>query len=105
MNTEKDQNKELNKNDVSSRLSIQEIKERLDKCIDLYTDLFCKKQCCDEMGWIGNIKGGINCFDDAGLRISDIKEERCDNPFCEKENMFIKLDGEYLACECLPKCN
>lgn len=50
MNTEKDQNKELNKNDVSSRLSIQEIKERLDKCIDLYTDLFCKKQCCDEMG-------------------------------------------------------
>lgn len=55
------------------------------------------------MKW--DVKGGINCFDDAGLRISDIKEERCDNPFCEKENMFIKLDGEYLACECLPKCN
>ena len=149
MKTEHEQptNEALNKTDVSSRLSIQEIKERLDNCIDLYTDLFCKKQCCDEMGWIGKIKGGINCFADAylsfediridlemdvpkgeifkwywdniensnkainyysyvlGLRISDIKEQRCDNPFCEKGNMFIKPDGEYLACECLPKRN
>ena len=120
MKNEETKNEALNKTDVSSRLSIQEIKERLDNCIDLYTDLFCKKQCCDEMGWIGNTKGGINCFADAylsfediridlemnvpkgeifkwywdniennkkainyysyvlGLRISDIKEERCD---------------------------
>lgn len=36
--------KALVKTDVSSSLSISEIKERLDNCIDLYTDLFCQKQ-------------------------------------------------------------
>ena len=131
--------------DVSSSLSISEIKERLDNCIDLYTDLFCQKQEVYAEGWIGEIKGEINCFADAflsfediridlemnipkgeiwnwywdnvendkkainyysyalGLRISDIKEERCDNPFCDKGNMFKKPDGEHFGCECLPK--
>ena len=137
--------KALVKTDVSSSLSISEIKERLDNCIDLYTDLFCQKQEVYADGWIGEIKGGINCFADAflsfddirtdleldapkglifawywdnvenqgkainyysyikGLRISDIKEERCDNPFCEKGNMFNKPDGEYFGCECFQK--
>lgn len=34
-----------------------------------------------------------------GLRISDIKEERCDNPFCDKGNMF-KTRWRTLRCEC-----
>lgn len=29
---------------MKKKLSIIELKERLDNCIDLYTDLFCKKQ-------------------------------------------------------------
>jgi hypothetical protein len=137
-------NKALNKTDVSSSLSISEIKKRLDNCIDLYTDLFCQKQEVYAAGWIGEIKGGINCFADAylsfedirtdleldaqkgmvfewywdnvenegkainyysyvlGLRISDIKEEKCDNPFCDKGNMFKKPDDEHLGCECFP---
>ena len=138
------QSKALVKTDVSSSLSISEIKERLDNCIDLYTDLFCQKQEVYADGWIGEIKGGINCFADAflsfddirtdleldapkglifawywdnvenqgkainyysyvlGLRISDIKEEKCDNHFCDKGNMFKKPDDEHLGCECLP---
>ena len=146
MKTEFDntENEALNKTDVSSSRSISEIKERLDNCIDLYTDLFCQKQECYADGWIGNIKVGINCFADAflsfediridlemdmpkgeifnwywdnvendkkainyysyalGLRIADIKEERCDNPFCDKGNMFKKPDGEHLGCQCFP---
>lgn len=57
---------------VSSSLSISEIKERLDNCIDLYTDLFCQKQEVYADGWIGEIKGGINCFADAFLSFDDI---------------------------------
>jgi len=53
--------------------SIAELKERLDNCIDLYTDLFCKKQECDADGWIGDIKGGINCFADAFLSFEEIR--------------------------------
>ena len=59
------QAKALVKTDVSSSLSISEIKKRLDNCIDLYTDLFCQKQEVYADGWIGEIKGGINCFADA----------------------------------------
>ena len=144
MNKNTKPSKALVKTDVSSSLSISEIKERLDNCIDLYTDLFCQKQEVYADGWIGEIKGGINCFADAflsfddirtdleldapkglifawywdnvenqgkainyysyvlGLRISDIKEEKCDNHFCDKGNMFKKPDDEHLGCECLP---
>lgn len=55
------------------KLSIHEIKERLDNCIDLYTDLFCQKQEVFADGWIGQIKGEINCFADAFLSFSDIR--------------------------------
>ena len=54
-------------------ISISEIKERLDNCIDLYTDLFCQKQEVYAEGWIGDIKGGINCFSDAFLSFDDIR--------------------------------
>lgn len=54
-------------------MEINEIKERLDNCIDLYTDLFCLKQEVSSDGWIGEIKGGINCFADAYLSFEDIR--------------------------------
>lgn len=57
----------------STDISISEIKERLDNCIDLYTDLFCQKQEVYAEGWIGDIKGGINCFSDAFLSFDDIR--------------------------------
>jgi hypothetical protein len=57
------------KNDIS----ILEIKGRLDNCINLYTDLFCQKQEVYADGWIGEIKGGINCFADAFLSFEDIR--------------------------------
>ena len=69
------QAKALVKTDVSSSLSISEIKERLDNCIDLYTDLFCQKQEVWAYGWIGPIKGGINCFSDAFLSFDDIRTD------------------------------
>ena len=75
MNKNTKPNKELVKTEVSSRLSISEIKERLDNCIDLYTDLFCKKQEVYANGWIGYIKGGINCFADAFLSFDDIRTD------------------------------
>lgn len=70
-----DQSKALVKTDVSSSLSISEIKERLYNCIDLYTDLFCQKQEVYADGWIGQIKGGINCFADAYLSFDDIRTD------------------------------
>lgn len=73
MNKNTKQSKALVKTDVSSSLSISEIKERLDNCIDLYTDLFCQKQEVYADGWIGEIKGGINCFSDAFLSFEDIR--------------------------------
>ncbi len=57
----------------SINISISEIKERLDNCIDLYTDLFCEKQEVYADGWIGDIKGGVNCFSDAFLSFEDIR--------------------------------
>jgi hypothetical protein len=69
------QDSELVKTDVSSSLSISEIKDRLDNCIDLYTDLFCQKQEVYADGWIGEIKGGINCFADAYLSFEDIRTD------------------------------
>ena len=65
----------LCKTDVSSSLSISEIKKRLDNCIDLYTDLFCQKQEVYADGWIGERKGGINCFADAFLSFDDIRTD------------------------------
>lgn len=73
--------KQINENegliiaDVSSSLSISEIKDRLDNCIDLYIDLFCQKQEVYADGWIGEIKGGINCFADAYLSFDDIRTD------------------------------
>lgn len=58
---------------MNKEITISEIKERLNNCIDLYTDLFCEKQECDAGGWIGQIKGGINCFSDAFLSFEDIR--------------------------------
>lgn len=55
--------------------TIEELKERLDNCIDLYTDLFCQKQDVTADGWIGKIKGGINCFSDAHLSFDDIRTD------------------------------
>jgi len=52
-------------------IEISEIKKRLDNCIDLYTDLFCQKQEVYADGWIGQIKGGINCFSDAFLSFEE----------------------------------
>ena len=75
MNKNTNQAKALVKTDVSSSLSISEIKERLDNCIDLYTDLFCQKQEVYADGWIGEIKGGINCFADAFLSFDDIRTD------------------------------
>ena len=75
MNTNTKPSKALVKTDVSSSLSISEIKERLDNCIDLYTDLFCQKQEVYADGWIGQIKGGINCFADAFLSFDDIRTD------------------------------
>jgi len=65
----------LSKMAGSSILSISEIKERLDNCINLYTDLFCKKQEVYADRWIGPIKGGINCFADAYLSFDDIRTD------------------------------
>ncbi len=56
-------------------MEIKEIKQQLDNCIDLYTDLFCKKQEVYADGWIGQIKGGINCFSDAYLSFEDIRND------------------------------
>ena len=75
MNKNTKPSKALVKTDVSSSLSISEIKERLDNCIDLYTDLFCQKQEVYADGWIGEIKGGINCFADAFLSFDDIRTD------------------------------
>ena len=63
----------INKHFGYENLTIPELKERLDNCIDLYTDLFCKKQETYADGWIGNIKGGINCFSDCYLSFEDIR--------------------------------
>lgn len=52
---------------------ITKLKNRLDACIDEYTELFCLKQECSAEGWIGNIKGGLNCFSDAFLSLEDIR--------------------------------
>ena len=60
---------------MKNKLTLLEIKERLDNCIDLYTDLFCKKQEVFADGWIGEIKGGINCFADAYLSFDDIRTD------------------------------
>jgi hypothetical protein len=49
------------------------LQQRLDECIDEYTELFCEKQECDADGWIGQTKGGINCFADAFLSFDDIR--------------------------------
>ena len=51
------------------------LKEKLDKIIDQYTDLFCKKQDVYGEGWIGDLKGGINCFSDAYLSFDDIRTD------------------------------
>ena len=51
------------------------LKEKLDKIIDEYTDLFCKKQDVYADGWIGDLKGGINCFSDAYLSFDDIRTD------------------------------
>jgi hypothetical protein len=67
--------KELVQSDLSGKLSISEIKRRLDNCIDLYTDLFCQKQEVYADGWIGQIKGGINCFAEAFLSFEDIRTD------------------------------
>ena len=75
MNKNTKPSKALVKTAVSSSLSISEIKERLDNCIDLYTDLFCQKQEVYADGWIGEIKGGINCFADAFLSFDDIRTD------------------------------
>lgn len=58
---------------MNSKLTISKLKQRLDNCIDLYTDLFCQKQECDADGWIGNNKGGLNCFADCFLSFEDIR--------------------------------
>lgn len=55
------------------KIEISEVKERLENCIDLYVALFCAKQECYDDGWIGNYKGGINCFADAFLTFEDIR--------------------------------
>jgi hypothetical protein len=54
-------------------MNIQEIKERLDNCIDLYTSIFCAKHEVFADGWIGDIKGGLNCFSDAFISFEDIR--------------------------------
>jgi len=59
----------------SKMIEISELKQRLDNCIDLYTDLFCQKQDCYAEGWIGQMKGGINCFSDAFLSFEDIRTD------------------------------
>ena len=51
------------------------LKDKLDKIIDEYTDLFCKKQDVYADGWIGDLKGGINCFSDAHLSFDDIRTD------------------------------
>jgi hypothetical protein len=51
------------------------MKKKLDKLIDLYTDTFCEKQEVTNDGWIGDIKGGINCFADAFLSFEDIRRD------------------------------
>jgi hypothetical protein len=68
-----EQDKLLSKKDSNDTFSFSELKERLDNCFDLYTDLFCKKQDVYADGWIGEIKGGINCFADAFLSFDDIR--------------------------------
>ena len=90
MNTNTKPSKALVKTDVSSSLSISEIKERLDNCIDLYTDLFCQKQEVYADGWIGEIKGGINCFADAFLSFDDIVSF-ITFPFSENSRIKLKL--------------
>ena len=55
------------------------MKKQLDKLIDKYTDKFCKKQEVTHDGWIGDMKGGINCFADAFLSFEDIRRDLDEN--------------------------
>ena len=68
-----EQDKLWNKKKSNDTFSVAELKERLDNCIDLYTLLFCQKQECSESGWIGKVKGGINCFGDSYFSFEDIR--------------------------------
>ena len=56
-------------------MDIESLKIELNLIIDIYTDLFCQKQEVYADGWIGEIKGGINCFADAFLSFDDIRTD------------------------------
>lgn len=52
---------------------LKEIKARLDNCIDLYVDLFCKKQEVWFDSWVGDLKGGLAVFGDLYITFEDIR--------------------------------
>lgn len=58
---------------MKNKLTLKEVKERLDNCIDLYVDFFCKKHDMDFGGWVGNIKGGVCEVADMYLSFEDIR--------------------------------
>lgn len=54
--------------------TLELVKERLDNCIDLYVDFFCKKQEVDFNGWVADIKGSLAVFnDDFYITFEDIR--------------------------------
>lgn len=75
---------------------LKKVKERLDNCIDLYIDLFCKKQDVYFDGWVSDQKGGLAQFGDSFFGFDDIRLDlerdvkkgvifdwHCDNMDCE----------------------
>ena len=60
---------------MKNKPKIEDLKIQLDSIIDEYTNLFCVKQECFSDGWIGPIKGGINCFSDCFISFDDIRTD------------------------------
>ena len=44
---------------MKEEITIKDVRERLDNCIDLYLDFFCKKHDVFHSGWVGGVKCGI----------------------------------------------
>ena len=53
-------------------VTIEDVRARLDNCIDLYLDFFSKKHEVTHNGWVGGIKGGIIEISDAFFSFDDI---------------------------------
>jgi len=62
-----------------SEVTIKEVKERLENCIDLYVDFFCQKQELFFDYWVADDKGGIAVIGD-----------RCSKPLLTEWFFYIQ---------------